>query len=366
MLTRLLGSRGFLSIVVVLVVGLAAGGVYSVARPTPSMRTYCADMPDAIGLYEGSAVTVMGIKVGSVTRVSPQGATARVDFTVPESRRLPGDVGATTLANSLVADRQLALIGPEPNGAGWDSSHCITNTVTPKSLSRTFAALADLADQLNGPDGPGHEVALQRGIAALDSTTSGTGEPINAIIHRLGTALNSPDAAIGHIGALLDAISSLARSAAHYWPEVKDYLTRLTPVLSAVNELAVPPVITTIKELGEILPALNDLTVMFGGPMLSKLEAVENLPELLKAGVAGLNELVTMVPSLSSAFTNAVDPATGAISVAYATPNVTLPGDPAQVCAAINILQPGGCPDPASGTTTIPLAQIILPTVGAR
>ncbi|MFG2446546.1 MlaD family protein [Nocardia fluminea] len=366
MLTRLFGSRAFLSIAVVIGVALTAVGAYNLLRPTPSMRSYCADMPDAIGLYEGSAVTIMGIKVGSITRVSPQGPTARVEFTVPESRRLPVDVGATTLANSLVADRQLALIGAEPEGQGWNSAHCITKTVTPKSLSQTFAALANLADQLNGPEGPGRADVLEHGIAALDSTTSGTGEQINTIIHRLGVALNSPDAAIGHIGALLDALSSIAQSAAHYWPEIKDYVTRLTPVLAAVNELAVPPVIATIRELGDILPALNDLTVMFGGPLLHKLEAVENLPQLLQAGVAGLSELVTMVPSLSHAFTQVVDPATGAISVAYATPNVTLPGDPVQVCAAINVLAPGRCLDPAGAPATVPLAQIILGTVGAR
>ncbi|GGN80765.1 MlaD family protein [Nocardia rhizosphaerihabitans] len=365
MLTRLLGSRGFLSVAVVLIVGLVAVGAYKIAKPTPTMRSYCADMPDAIGLYEGSAVTIMGIKVGSITRVSPQGATARVEFTVPESRKLPVDVGATTMADSLVADRQLALIGAEPEGAGWDSSHCITKSVTPKSLSQTFAALADLADQLNGPDGPGEDV-LERGIAALDNTTAGTGEQVNTIIHKLGSALNSPDAAIGHIGALLDALSSLASSAAHYWPEVKDYLTRLTPALVTVSDQVVPPVITTVRELIDVLPALNDLTVMFGGPLLAKLERVENLPEMLQAGVAGLSELMTMVPSLTSAFTNTVDPATGAISVAYATPNVTLPGDPAQVCAAINVLTPGGCLDPVSGTTKISMAHIILGTVGAR
>ncbi|WP_067829200.1 MlaD family protein [Nocardia inohanensis] len=367
MLTRLFAARGFLSAVVV--AGLVLGAVvgYQILRPTPELRAYCADMPDAIGLYEGSDVTVMGVRVGSVTGVRPHGATARVEFEILAGRRLPTDVGATTLADSLVADRKLALIGAEPAGPGWDSGRCITNTVTPKSLSATFSALAGLADQLSGTGDPDRPNLLARGITAADTVTAGTGEQINAIIQRLGTALNSPDAAIGHIGALLDALGSLAHSAATYWPEVKDMLTRLAPALDAVNNVVVPPVLTIITELHDVLPALNNLTVTLGGPLLRKLDAVENLPQLLQAGVGSLSGLLQLVPSIGTAFTRLVDPATGAVSVAYAAPNIAVPqADAGQVCAAADALAPGSCTDAGNGLVTVPLARVLLGSVGAR
>ncbi|WP_067825275.1 MlaD family protein [Nocardia inohanensis] len=367
MLARLFASRAFLSLSVIALLLIAAVAGYHVARPKPAMRGYCAEMPDAIGLYEGSDVTIMGVRVGSVTRIQPHGATARVEFEIPAGRRLPLDAGATTLADSLIADRKLALIGAEPAGPGWDSNRCLTDTATPKSLSETFAALAGLAEQLTGTGEPGQPNALARGLTSANAMSAGTGEQINAVIHRLGTVLNSPDAAIGHLGALLDGLASLAHSAATYWPEIKDMLTRLAPALDAVNNTTVPPVLTVMRELRDILPALNDLTVMFGGPLLRKLESTQNLPELIRSGVGSLTGLIELIPGLGTAFTRMVDPATGAVSVAYSLPAVALPQGAAEpVCAAVNALSPGSCADAGTGLVNIPLAQLVLAAGGAQ
>ena len=120
MVRKLFASRGFLSFGLILVLGAAVVIGWKVAKPAPDTRTYCAAMPDSIGLFVGSAVTIMGVRVGHVTKIEPDGATARVEFTVPETRTLPLDVGATTLSDTLIADRRLALIGAEPAGPGWD------------------------------------------------------------------------------------------------------------------------------------------------------------------------------------------------------------------------------------------------------
>lgn len=363
MLTRLFAARGFLSFGTILLLTAVAVVAYQL-RPAPQMRTYCAEMPDAIGLFDGSDVTVMGVPVGRVTRIESHGVTARVEFELPASRTLPVDVGATTLSDTLIADRKLAIVGTESGGAGWDSAACITKTLTPKSMSQTFAALTELADELNGLGNPD---SINRGIAGLNTMSTGTGEEINTILHRLGSALDSPDAAIGHIGALIDALGSLARSGAAHWPEIQDMLTRLAGALDDVNNIAVPPVLRIVDELVEIMPALNDVTVRIGGPLLRKLEAVENLPQLLAAGVAGLRDLLTMAPAIGSAFTGAIDPVTRTASVAYAPPRVAIPAqDAGQVCAVVNTIAPGRCLDAAGGLVDIQLAQLILGSVGAR
>lgn len=368
MLIRMFGSRGFLSLCVIVLLGATAVGGYHLMTPSPRMQTYCADMPDAIGVYEGSEVTIMGMKIGSITSVAPHGTKARIEFEIPESRRLPADVGATTMADSLIADRSLALIGPEPDGPGWDSAACITKTLTPKSLSETFSALADVAGELTQTDGPGRTNVLERGVESLNAMSSGTGGQINAIIQRLGSALESPDATIGSIGALLDALGSLMSSAAHYWPEIKDFVSRLEQSLVNVNEVVVPPVLTVLTELHDILPALNDLTVTVGGPLLSKLEAVEDLPRLLEAGVAGLDGALSQVPVVSGAFARVLDPATGAVSVAYASPIVTMavPGAD-RICKSVNAATgTRDCVIGPDGALKVPLTRLVLGTAGGR
>ena len=96
MLRTVLASRGFITVATLLIVAAAAVGGYSLLRPVPEMRAYCALMPDSIGLYPGSAVTIRGISQGRVTSITPNGKTAKVTFRIPASDRLPIEVGATT------------------------------------------------------------------------------------------------------------------------------------------------------------------------------------------------------------------------------------------------------------------------------
>lgn len=367
MLTRILASRGLLSFgSVLLMVAIAVLG-YRLIEPNPPMRTYCADMPDAIGLFQGSDVTIMGVRVGSVTSIENRGATARVTFTTPADRKLPPDVGATTLSDTLIADRRLALIGDEPSGAGWPPGQCITRTMTPKSLSETFTALAQLADGLNGTADPAHPDAVRDGVAAVNSMTTGTGEQINTIIHRLGAALDSPDAAIGNIAATIDALGSLLRSAAANWPEIRTAVTGLTQMLDDISNIAVPPVLTILDKLLDVLPALNSAAITLGGPLLRRLDAVTALPQLLSAGVSGLRDLLTMTPPLAAAFSTAIDPQTHTATIAYASPRVAIPQTEADlVCPALEALSPGACADRVNGLVNVPLAQLVLGTAGAR
>ncbi|PXX58457.1 virulence factor Mce-like protein [Nocardia tenerifensis] len=367
MLKRTFASRGFLSVATILVLAAVAVVGYRIAKPTPEMRSYCALMPDGIGLFEGSDVTVLGLRVGRVTRVEPSGDGARVDFEIPAAESLSVEVGATTLSDTLVADRTLALIGTAADGApAWDHERCITRTLTPKSLTATFNALAGLADELNGGEQPERPDLIKDGIAALDTATAGHGQQINDIVRKLGAALNSPDAAIGHLGGLIDALADLAHSAANGWGDVKDMLTRLTAALQAANDQVVPPIVDVVEGLRDVLPAANEAIVTLGGPVLRRLDAAaDNLP-LLLAGIGTLRELIAQIPPLTQAFSTAVDPATGRTAITYAPPAVALPdAAAAEVCAAINALAAGRCTD-ASGLAQVQVTQLVLGSAGAR
>ncbi|WP_067707829.1 MlaD family protein [Nocardia yamanashiensis] len=367
MLRRTFASRGFLSVATILVLGAVAVVGYRIAKPTPEMRSYCALMPDGIGLFEGSDVTVLGLRVGRVTRIEPSGSGARVDFEIPSGERLSAEVGATTLSDTLVADRKLALLGIAADGApAWDHRHCITRTLTPKSLTATFNALAGLADALDGGERPDRPDLIKDGIAALDNATAGRGQQINDIVRTLGAALNSPDAAVGHLGGLIDALADLAHSAADGWGDVKDMLTRLTAALQAANDQVVPPIVDVVEGLRDVLPAANEAIVMLGGPLLRRLDsAADRLPMLL-AGIGSLRELIAMIPPLAQAFSTAVDPATGQAAIAYAPPAVALPdAAAADVCAAVNALAAGRCTE-ADGLARVQVIQLVLGSAGAR
>ncbi|MRH91295.1 MCE family protein [Nocardia sp. SYP-A9097] len=368
MLRGILGSRAVMSVAVIIVLVLAGAIALTVGKPAPATKTYCADMPDSIGLYQGSSVTVLGIPVGEVTDIRLHGTVSRVWFTVRADRVLPRDVGAVTVSDTLVADRKLALIGPEPSGsAGWNPSDCITKSVTPKSLSETFDALGQLSDQLNSVDDPAQRDSMGSGLAALNNATSGSGDQLNAIIQQLGTALAAPDAAIGHIGALLDAAMELSQRARGGWSQVRETVTGLPQAFSDINRIAFPPIIDLVSALSKVLPELNDVIVMFGSPALRALNSVSNLPQLLASGVGSVAQIIGLAPAIAAGFASAIDPATGKLNITYASPKVALTQpDTAQVCAAVQALTGQECRTSANGAVTVPVLPALLAAVSAR
>ncbi|WP_232541592.1 MlaD family protein [Nocardia bovistercoris] len=368
MLTRILGSRGLMSAAVIVVFALVAVIGFTLARPEPDTRTYCADMPDSIGLYKGSAVTVLGIEVGKVTEIAPEGSSARVRFTVREDRALPLDVGAVTVSDTIIADRELELVGAEPaDGPGWDPAQCITKTLTPLSFSRTFNALAQLTDQINGAQDPAQRDALGSGLESLDKATAGSGAQLNALIEQLGRALASPNAAIGHVGALIDAIAELAHRARGGWGKVETIVTELPQTFYDIVTIAFPPIVKLVGDLSDVLPQLNDVVTMLGTPAVRAVGSIENLPQLLAAGVGSLTELLGRTPAIAGGFASAVDPATGKATVAYAPPALAVPEQQAsQVCAALQTITGQPCPAAAGGAVAVPALPVLLGAVSAR
>ncbi|MFE6862913.1 MlaD family protein [Nocardia sp. NPDC057668] len=367
MIIRLLGSRGFMSAAGALAVAvLAVVGYLIIVQPLRAQNAYCAIMSDGIGLYPGNEVTMRGVPIGTVRSVEPRGRTVRVDFDVDADYALAGDVSATTVSPTIIADRALALLSPDPGGPRRDGSQCITKTLTPKSMTETLGALAELSRQTLGPDGESPE-ALRRGVAALDAATTGTGPQLNEIIRKLGTALNSPDAAIGHLAGVIDSLSALSRSIAGNWGDIKSMLVRLSSVLGQVNNELFSRTVEIIDGFQRVLPMLNDITTLFGDPIFRVLDSTVPLAEFIGAHANTLRDLIGTAPVLTGAFAAVTDLRPDATGISYRPPRFAIPQPQAeQVCAAVNAVTAGTCAGAANGLVDLRLVQLVLGMAGAR
>lgn len=365
MLDRVLGSQAFMSIAgAVVVAALAIAGYFIAFDPMKKTESYCAIMPDSIGLYAGNQVTMRGITVGTVTSVANQGKTVRVDFDVDADYPVYADASATTVSDTVVADRNLAVLSSGKNTAHWDRGQCITKTLTPKSLTETLTALSSLSDQLIGPD-PAQPNSLAKGLAALDAATAGTGPQVNELIRKLGSALKSPDADIGHLAGIFDAFASVSQKVNQYWGDLQSMLVRIGPALDQASTELLGPAVQLFDGLRQVLPMLNDITTMLGDPILRALDASVPLIKLLRANVGSLRDVVLMTPALTSAFRTVV--ADGAPGITYAPPRVAIPHENAeQVCAAVNAVAPGKCVGSANGMVDMQLVPLVLGSAGGR
>ncbi|MGW0250425.1 MlaD family protein [Nocardia goodfellowii] len=366
MLNRVLGSQAFMSIAGAVVIAvLAIAGYFVAFDPLHETRSYCAIMPDSIGLYEGNQVTMRGITVGTVTSVRNQGADVRVDFEVDAAHPVLADAAATTVSDTVVADRELAVLSSGKDTARWDSG-CLTKTLTPKSLTQTLTALAQLSDQIVGPD-PAQPNSLADGLSALDRATTGTGPQINELIMKLGSALKTPDAEIADLAGIFDAFASVSAKVQEHWGDLQSMLTRLGPALHQANTELLGPGTELFDGLRQLLPMLNDITTMFGGQIGALLDQSVPLIKLLRANVGSLRDIVLTTPVVATAFRSVLDPQTGAVGISYAPPKVAIPQQNAeQVCAALDAITPGRCAGAADGMLHVSLTQLVLGSVGAQ
>ncbi len=68
-----------------------------------------AHFPRAVGLFVGSDVRILGVKVGEVSEVVPEGTSVRVEFEYDDKYKVPSDAKAAVVAPSVVSDRYVQL-----------------------------------------------------------------------------------------------------------------------------------------------------------------------------------------------------------------------------------------------------------------
>jgi phospholipid/cholesterol/gamma-HCH transport system substrate-binding protein len=177
---------------VLLVLGLAAVAGVLAIRQTEEMVTVTARFPAAVGIYRGSDVRVLGVKIGEITEVEPEGKTVRVEMAYPKRYRVPAGATALILAPSLVSDRYVQLSPVYEDGPALADGAKIPleRTVAPVELDDVYRALDELSVAL-GPKGVNRDGALNKLLQTGRNNLEGNGEQVNQTIGDLSTAVDT-------------------------------------------------------------------------------------------------------------------------------------------------------------------------------
>jgi phospholipid/cholesterol/gamma-HCH transport system substrate-binding protein len=185
-------SRSFLTTLVaaVAVVALAAGAY--TFWPRAEQTSVSADFTRAVGLYPGSDVRILGVRVGQVDTVVPEGDHVHVTFSYDAKYRVPSDAKAAIVAPSLVSDRYVQLLPVYTSGPALAAGTRIPleRTAVPVELDRVSQSLDDLMVAL-GPDGANKQGALSQLLETSAANLDGNGTKINGTVHDLSTALST-------------------------------------------------------------------------------------------------------------------------------------------------------------------------------
>ena len=168
--------------VVILVAALVAGGVlvYQANHPTKQITAY---FRETIGVYPGSSVRVLGVPVGKVNAVQPEGTQVKVTMTIDGGVPIPASAQAVVVSASVVSDRYVQLTPAYTSGPqiADGATIPISRTAVPVEVDQIYTSLAKLATAL-GPNGLNKHGALNDLIRTGAANMAGNGAYLHSMI----------------------------------------------------------------------------------------------------------------------------------------------------------------------------------------
>jgi phospholipid/cholesterol/gamma-HCH transport system substrate-binding protein len=277
------------AVVVVTVVAVAAVVVLS----RPETRQVTAYFDRTVGLYPGSDVKILGVEVGEVESVEPEGERVKVVLTYEARFDVPRDAKAVVVSPAIIGDRYVQLTpayvsGPTlADGAVLDTDR----TAVPVELDTVYQSLDDLSVAL-GPDGANKDGALSDLVGVAADNLDGNGARLNTTLHDVGrltgTLANSSDELFTTVERLDTFVGMLARND----QTVRDFNRDLAQVAGVLA-----------GERDDLAAALDNLGTALG----SVSRFVEDNEEGLRQNVQGLTRLTQTLADQRDALAETLD-----------------------------------------------------------
>lgn len=194
---------------------------------TGGSMTVTALMSDSAGLFVGNDVGVLGVPVGTVTSIEPEGTHVRVTMSVDSDRPLPADVGAVVVARSVATDRYVELTPVYRSGPRFADDAVIPEprTRTPVDFDEVLEALNTFATGISGSKETRRAVAniLREGSQAF----AGNGELLNRAITSLGGAVDSISGQREELTGTIEALDALTGAVAANEGVAREFITQV-------------------------------------------------------------------------------------------------------------------------------------------
>ena len=236
----------------------------------------------AIGLFPNSDVTILGVPVGTITEVEPEGNRVRVDMEIEGKYKIPADTHAEIVPISVISDRYVEFDvyrgGPFlQDGATLQ----VSETEIPAELDDVFLQLKKLLDALK-PDGKGELGSLGELIVALDRALEGREQDLKGALVNGAELTHTLARSREDISALLinldDLFGKLAPRAESIATLNKNFATVMRFLSDSRGDLE-----GTLEGLANITHELGDLVKRNGSTVSSLLhKAARITPVVLR------------------------------------------------------------------------------------
>ena len=300
--------------IVAIIIALGVTGLVTVMRaPRDTGITVTAEFDNTIGLYQGNAVSILGIQVGKVAAIEPRARYVKVTLAIDPGIDLPADVQAVTISTSILTDRHIELTPPYRTGAKLRSGDILglDRTRTPVEFDRTLQMVDKLARSLRG-DGKGQGPVVDL-VNLGSAATSGNGQLIKTTLEQLSQALrlgaDNGARSRGDIQAIARNLASLTND-----QTIRD----LGGNIAALSDIIADEHLgtgTTGTKLNQVLQQAADLLERNRDVLKDTASDTQTITKAVSDSRRELAEFFDVAPLTADNVYNAIDPNAGTLRV---------------------------------------------------
>lgn len=278
-----------------------------------NQRRYSAVFTGVVGLYEDNDVRILGVKVGHVDKVTPDGDTVRVDMLVDRTVRLPSDAKAVIVAPSLVSDRYVQFTPVYTGGTTLAEGTTLPKerTATPLEVDDLYASLNRVSVTL-GPNGVNKDGALADLLNTLARNLDGNGEAMNQTITQLSQAAKTLTGSDDDLFATIDNLQKFTSALAANDTAVDEFSEQAADATKFLaderGDLA-----EAVRQLGIALGAVQQFINDNRAHLKTNVDKLATITQVLVDQRAALAETLDVAPVALSNIINSYNGSSGTL-----------------------------------------------------
>lgn len=315
-------TRGFtIAVVLALVV---AGALWWTLKDA-GRNHLTAYFAGTVGLYEGNSVRMLGVEMGTVTKVEPMGKQVKVQLDYDRAVPVPADAQAVIVSPSLVSDRYVQLAPAYHGGPKMVDGAVIplTRTQVPLEVDDLYASLSRVSESL-GPNGANKSGSLSNLLDTVAKNVDGNGQALHDTITKLSQAAGTLAGNSDDLFATIQNLGQFSQTLANSDGQVRQFEQQLADVSGFLagerGNLA-----ATVQQLGTTLTAVQDFIEKNHDRIKSNVDKLASVTKVLVDQRGALAEILDVAPVALSNVANSYNAASGTLDTRVNLNELTQP-----------------------------------------
>jgi virulence factor Mce-like protein len=339
------------AVVLIGVLSVVVGSLLVVPQFGEPMLRLTAHFDRVVGLYVGSDVRILGVRIGEVTAITPTGDDVRVQMRYSARYHIPADAQVMLIPPSIVSDRYVQFTpaygtGPSlPDGADIPRDR----TSAPLETDDVYRALSDFLGAL-GPNGANASGAFSDLIHTAREALQGNGENLQQTLDGLSKVASALADQRQDLFSTLDNLQKFTSMLASVDAQLRSLNTQLATVagqLSSDREVLA----AMLHDLTQALTSITTFVRDNRAALKSDVDALADITSTVAQQQQALITIFDTAPLTVSNLVLAYNAQTGNLDL---RPNLII-GPPGTAAPAAAFDLPGA----TSGTSDPTLAGIL-------